>query len=97
MVLLIISIILAISAPILVQRETDNFNALQNIKLQIKAEGDPCPDPTSGNVSDNIAITADHTTLLTCQPEATEGESCSEIGAKAVSISGSVITHLVCQ
>jgi len=67
------------------------------VELPIKAEGDACSDPTSGNVPDNIAITADHTTLLTCRPEATEGAACSTIGAKAVSKSGSVITHLVCQ
>lgn len=70
--------------------------------LPIKVVGDACTATTSGispnqTAGEGTAITSDRTTLLSCQSEAIAGNACSTIGAKAVQVSGEVVTQLICQ
>jgi len=98
-VLVIISVIMAMTAPIISKRAKVHRAAAAGgaVNLPIAAEGDYCPDPTDGQVDKNLAITADRTKLLTCQPTGTLAGSCPTVGAKAVDTTGGVITHIVCQ
>lgn len=59
-VMLILTIILAATMPILSKRAKVKAAANATLTLPMKNEGDPCPPG-------NLAISADGTTLLTCQ------------------------------
>ena len=96
-VMLIVTLVLAATTPLITKRSKRQASSSGAVSLPIKNEGDSCVEPTSGKVGDNIAITPDHTTLLTCQPEASAGSSCSTLGAKAAQVDSGVVTHLVCQ
>lgn len=100
-VLLIMSIILAMTMPILSKRVKMKAAASAGgfINLPIKKEGDYCPDPVDGQVDKNLAVTADRSTLLICMPEAAADGSCTDIGAQAVQWddTNKTITRLVCQ
>ena len=94
-VMLILTIVLAASMPILSKRAKVKV-AAQTGGITTANEGDTCVDGT-----DTIAYSKDISQLLVCEPNATLGDSCSKIGAKAVDITNMKNTdnpyvHLVC-
>ena len=96
-VMLILTIVLAATMPILSKRAKMKAAAASSaFTLKHANEGDSCTDGT-----DSIAVSNDNTTLLTCMPNKTLGGSCTTIGAKAVDTTNSSGTlnpyvHLVC-
>jgi len=96
-VLLIMSIVLAMTMPIISKRaKYKAASAAGAVTLTIANEGDACTLPTDGSITNNLAISTDHTTLLTCRPTATLGGSCTT-GTKATQVVGGVLTQMVCQ
>lgn len=95
-VMLILTIILAATMPILSKRAKVKAAAAAAGGIKTANEGDTCVDGT-----DTIAYSKNYSQILVCQPEATLGDSCSTIGAKAVdrfNMSGTdnPYVHLVC-
>jgi len=94
-VLLIISLIMAMTAPIISKRAKVHRAAAAGgaVTFQTAVEGSTCDIPTSGQIDKVMAISSDYTTLLTCQSVQAIGSSCT-VGNKAVDSSGN---NLVCQ
>lgn len=98
-VLLIMTIVLAMTMPIISKRVKAKPSLSAFSDLPIRAEGDDCPDPVNGQLQNNLAITADRSTLLMCMQEATSGGTCSDIGAQAAQwdSTNKIMTRLVCK
>ena len=99
-VMLILTIILAATMPILSKRAKMKAAAAaaasSAVTLSVVNEGDPCTIPTDSNVSNVLAISTDYTTLLTCKPTATLGSTCT-VGTKSVQVVDGVLTQMTCQ
>lgn len=92
-VMLILTIILAATMPILSKRAKVKAAAAAGKSFPpIVNEGDPCETTT-----DTMGISSDHNTLFTCMQTAPESGSCPTIGEYAVVKNGTVITRLQCQ
>lgn len=97
-VMLILTIILAATMPILSKRAKVKAaaSAAGGGAIKTANEGDDCIDGT-----DTIAYSKDDGEILICLPKQTLGGSCTNIGSKAVDKDNSVGTlnpyvHLVC-
>lgn len=95
-VLLIMTLILAATMPILSKRAKVKAAAAAAGGIKTANEGATCTDGT-----DTIAYSKDYSQILVCQPTATLGGNCTTIGAKAVDVTNMAGTdnpyvHLVC-
>lgn len=95
-VMLILTIILAATMPILSKRAKVRAAAAAASGIKTANEGDTCVDGT-----DTMAYSKDDGEILICLPIQTLGGSCTSIGSKAVDITNSAGTlnpyvHLVC-
>lgn len=92
-VMLILTVILAATMPILSKRAKVKAAAAaaNSIKIPVQ-EGDPCETTT-----DNLGMSSDHATMFTCIQAATENGSCPTQGEYAVVKNGSTLTRLICQ
>lgn len=98
-VMLILTIILAATMPILSKRAKVKAAAAAaggSVTLTVATEGDPCTIPTDSKVQNVLAISSDYTTLLTCKPTANLGDPCT-VGTKSVQVVNGVITQMTCQ
>lgn len=99
-VLLIMTIVMAMTMPIISKRIKTRPSTAGGVSgLPIKAEGEYCDDPQDGKIDSNLAITADHSTMLVCMSEATVDGDCSNIGNRAVQYDTATgeMTYLQCQ